>query len=78
MKCVHLLYQLQVVSDNVYIGVAPTKPRKWSTQLVLTVTPIVQNIFHEIKGPKKTTKISKTKFEKSPLQNQQSTEFPFV
>jgi hypothetical protein len=25
-KNIHLFYQLQVVSDNVYIGVAPVKP----------------------------------------------------
>jgi hypothetical protein len=32
MKGVHLLYQLQVISGNVKIEVAPTRPRKWLTQ----------------------------------------------
>jgi hypothetical protein len=36
MKGVHVLYQVQVVSDDVYIRVSATKPRKWPTQLALT------------------------------------------
>jgi hypothetical protein len=32
MKGVHFLYQLQVISGNVKIEVAPTRPRKWLTQ----------------------------------------------
>jgi hypothetical protein len=28
LKCVHPLYQVQVVSGNVEIGVAPAKPQK--------------------------------------------------
>jgi len=41
MKGVHLLYQLQVILDDIYIKVTPVKSRKWSTQLALTVTPIL-------------------------------------
>jgi hypothetical protein len=42
MKGMHLLYQLQDVSDDVYIGVALAKPQNWSTQLALTLIPIFQ------------------------------------
>jgi hypothetical protein len=47
-KCV-LLYQVQVVSDDVYIGVSLAKPRKWPTQSALTKIPIYAkppNLFH--------------------------------
>jgi len=43
MKGVHLLYQLQVILDDVYVRVTPAKSQKWSTQLVLTMTPILWN-----------------------------------
>jgi hypothetical protein len=36
MKNVHVLYQVQVVSDDVYIRVSHIKPQKWPTQLALT------------------------------------------
>jgi hypothetical protein len=41
MKGVHLLYQLQVILDDVYVRVTPAKSQKWSTQLVLIMTPIL-------------------------------------
>jgi hypothetical protein len=41
-KVVHLLYRLQVVFDDVYIGIALLKPQKWSTRSFLIVIPIVQ------------------------------------
>jgi hypothetical protein len=42
MKGVHLIYQFQVVYDDVYIRVALAKPRKWLTQSALIMTPIFQ------------------------------------
>jgi hypothetical protein len=47
MKAVHFLYQLQVVSDDVYIRVALEKPRKWLTKSTLIVTLICfsKNLF---------------------------------
>jgi len=36
---VHLLYQVQVVSNDVYIRVSPAKPQKWQTQSALTKIP---------------------------------------
>jgi hypothetical protein len=41
-KGMHLFYQLQVVFNDVYIGVSPVKPRKWSIESVLTMTHIFQ------------------------------------
>jgi hypothetical protein len=35
----HLLYQVQVVSNDVYIRVSPAKPQKWQTQSALTEIP---------------------------------------
>ena len=35
-KDVNLLYQVQVISDEVYIGVSPVKSWKWPIQLALT------------------------------------------
>jgi hypothetical protein len=35
MKGVHLLYQVQVIFDGVYIRVSMEKPRKWPTQSAL-------------------------------------------
>jgi len=34
MKGMLLLYQDQVVFDDVYIGVALTKPRKWGNSVI--------------------------------------------
>jgi hypothetical protein len=42
MKGVHLIYQFQVVYNDVYIRVALAKPRKWLTQSALIMTPIFQ------------------------------------
>ena len=40
LKDVHPLYQVQVVSDNVDVGVAPAKPWKWLPLSTLTMTLI--------------------------------------
>jgi hypothetical protein len=42
IKGKHLLYQLQVVLSNIDVRVAPTRPWKWLTQSVMTVTPILK------------------------------------
>jgi len=34
--------KIHVVSNDVYIEVAPVKPHKWSTQSTLTMTPVFQ------------------------------------
>jgi hypothetical protein len=39
-KDIHPLYNYQVISSDVDVGVAPAKPQKWSTQTIFTETPI--------------------------------------